>query len=509
MLVKFNFQIGMLLKGDDFVKFIKDGMASYELSLYDLLKKYDSAQCLPVWREFMREVDDLINYHYGLTDFEKQQLWRLPVKPTWSNPEYDEVFKIISKRYSQSAATRFKSIYSRLNNLLIEHAIAQAVGESLFLPKIATVGEALTYLQGIRLYLTNIDPLICQLACGAKKLDEANLIADVLQAVNFYCRNITTGYYELLMNECYPDHEANYDGVVLQTNHQYTQLEGFFLEPDVLSIQDQLQYRAQPKQPDIFAINNYPTVFSAKESTDEVSRLETAFEKYKKRNPNIFQDLKSIVAALSPYVTDDYFIKLDKDQMAAVQFKFPGFTLTVDHQLPLLQLYYDIAPFREYKGEYFSTIPLLDRFIYRSLTTTLKKGRSYQTNAGFIFEDKLKAQLSAAGLTDTKIKRIKRKEFDVVMVKGGKIYNFQCKNNFIDIARIHNNISELGRLNARLVTRYEQALIKEKNREQTLLDHLNLKNIEHFVVTRFPLLTTNENIINFNHVGEWLTKLNT
>jgi hypothetical protein len=58
----------------------------------------------------------------------------------------------------------------------------------------------------------------------------------------------------------------------------------------------------------------------------------------------------------------------------------------------------------------------------------------------------------------------------------------------------------MGKLNDRLLKRYIKALAKEKARQQTLLNKLNLTQIEHFVVSRFPLITDHPHVINFNEI---------
>ena len=72
----------------------------------------------------------------------------------------------------------------------------------------------------------------------------------------------------------------------------------------------------------------------------------------------------------------------------------------------------------------------------RSRTSHLHSRRRFQIHAGFIFEDMVRRDLSGMGFQVTDIKRINRKEFDVVATHGGVIYNFQCKNNWIDLLKL-------------------------------------------------------------------------
>jgi len=54
---------------------------------------------------------------------------------------------------------------------------------------------------------------------------------------------ITNSYYNLLLNYCLPDFELYSDGKIAIPNFKYNHLESFFLEPERLSLIDQLELR--------------------------------------------------------------------------------------------------------------------------------------------------------------------------------------------------------------------------------------------------------------------------
>src|SRR3546814_9302283 len=74
----------------------------------------------------------------------------------------------------------------------------------------------------------------------------------------------------------------------------------------------------------------------------------------------------------------------------------------------------------------------------------------FQIHAGFIFEDKVAADLASYGFAVTDITRINRQEFDVVTVLGDVIHNLQCKNNWIDLGKLESDRRLLPRYNRRL-----------------------------------------------------------
>ena len=107
------------------------------------------------------------------------------------------------------------------------------------------------------------------------------------------------------------------------------------------------------------------------------------------------------------------------------------------------------------------------------------------------------------GFSDQKITRINHKEFDVVCVKNKLIYKFQCKNNLLDVTQIDlKNVDRSVKYNKYLANYYNRALKKEhkQDRENLLKEKLKLDTIEHFVVSRFPIIKDNMRVIPFNQL---------
>jgi len=136
--------------------------------------------------------------------------------------------------------------------------------------------------------------------------------------------------------------------------------------------------------------------------------------------------------------------------------------------------------------------------------TRLGASKRFQINSGFVFENMVSKLLLDYKFKLTNIKRINRKEFDIVAIFANKIYNFQCKNIFIDISRVQSNPNAMARLNKRIVSYLKRAYTKEVSREQLILNEVGNLPINHIVVTRFPVITIEKYIINFNKLGEYL-----
>jgi hypothetical protein len=101
------------------------------------------------------------------------------------------------------------------------------------------------------------------------------------------------------------------------------------------------------------------------------------------------------------------------------------------------------------------------------------------------------------------ITRINRHEFDVVTVRDGVIWNVQCKNNFVDLARVEADAHRFARCNSMFVRSYERALTKERNREHLLKAKLSLDAIQHMVISRFSAISDNPRIVPLSRMASF------
>jgi len=157
-------------------------------------------------------------------------------------------------------------------------------------------------------------------------------------------------------------------------------------------------------------------------------------------------------------------------------------------------------PFIESGVAVVSNVNLLSRYLYAFKNIHLGSRKRFQIHCGFIFEDVVKKDLEELGFNVTDIKRLNRKEFDIVTTYRGAIHNFQCKNNWIDLANVESDRKLFVRYNRSMVNYYRKALVKEKNREHLLKTELELSKIHHYVISRFPVICDVPNIINHNEI---------
>lgn len=153
-----------------------------------------------------------------------------------------------------------------------------------------------------------------------------------------------------------------------------------------------------------------------------------------------------------------------------------------------------------------TTVTLLSRFAYSWKTFCLNRIKRFQIRSGYIFEDEVKKALAHQNFVIHAIKRIGGREFDVVATKGNVIYNVQCKNNLVDLARMEQDPKLFARYNLRLDKYYAQALRKEEERENLLLTKLGLSAVKHVVLSKFPLATKNLRVMAFREISQFSSR---
>ena len=137
--------------------------------------------------------------------------------------------------------------------------------------------------------------------------------------------------------------------------------------------------------------------------------------------------------------------------------------------------------------------------------------KSYQIQMGFIFEKEVKSLMKKYGLDVLEVKRIKdskesqysNREFDVLINYNDKIYDFQCKNYKLNY---NPNPSELKLLKRKHneVLRRVIAGLEDENEKIEVLEKKYKKEIEFYIISRFPILTKNPRVITYNKLEEWL-----
>lgn len=417
-------------------------------------------------------------------------------------PQLKKVLGILETQFEKNIAIRFQQLAMMcfaIDKSYTSHGVFDHQGNGL---RLYDTKNSIAYLQSRRAYYVTVLGLIPKIVKGKKIVPYIDTLNFLQYTMDSCLVNITTAYYDLLLNHCLPDFELNSDGTVAKRNFDYNHLEGFFMEPERLSLVDQMELRLDvivPKQMLPKAANK---LFSFSEVANAMALFEGAFERYKIQDNIEYRELTLLFYEIAVFLKDDYHVIIEEYIFEMISVKFKSLTLYLDSD-DYFENLNSYSPFQKVDGKYYTTVVLLTRFVYRTLSQSLLKNRTFQIHSGFVFEDKASKILEAKGYLPTGITRINRKEFDLITIKGNTVFNFQCKNNFIDISRVNYDYKKIGRLNQRLCRYYENALIKEEKRENLIKSKTGISNIKHFVISRYPVITRNNRIINLTDLEDW------
>ncbi|MDD4217867.1 MAG: hypothetical protein PHZ24_11095 [Bacteroidales bacterium] len=496
--------IGKINKNDIDVIFEKS--IKYHIdTFYSTLSEYHPLHLYSHWRSIVRSIDEMINIPMELDDASEISLF-LNLDFNFLNPNnlpnLKIVLDILEKRFDKKVAIRFQQLAMMcmaIDSSYESQGIFNHQGNNL---RLNNTINAIAYLQSRRAYYVTTLGLIPKIAQGKKVIDYIDTLNFLQYPMDSCLVNITTAYYNLLFNNCLQDFEMDSDGTIAKRNFEYDHLEGFFMEPERLSLLDQMELRPEIVVPKKMLPKANSKLFSFSEVANAMALFEGAFDKYQIHNNIEYKELTLLMCEIAIFLKDDFHIVIDEENFTSISSKYPSLKLhfTSNEYFENLNNY---APFQKVERQFYTTVVLLTRFVYRTLSQSLLKNRTFQIHSGFIFEDKVSKILDNKGYKPTGITRINHKEFDLITIKDNKVFNFQCKNNYIDISRVNHDYKIIGRFNKRLCRYYENAIIKEEKRENLIISKTGISDIEHFVISRYPVITRNERIINFTDLDSW------
>lgn len=494
------------ISGEALDKLFSDSIKYHISTFLGIIAEYEPIDLFSNWRTLIRSIDEIINIPGELNsqkdsrkflslgfDFTKQS----------TQNEFGEIINLLKQQFDDSVATRFTQIAlmsSVINKVYEEKGLYYRQGSGL---NLATTINSIGYFQSRRLYYLSALHLIPKISNGKRKCTYLDLLNVFQYYIDSCMVNITTSYYNLLLNQCLPDFEMMSDGTIAKGNFSFDHLEGFFTDPERLSLLDQMELRPEIVAPKDMLAKSDKKLFSFSEVANAMSLFAGAFVKYELDNTPQFKEMGMFFVDIAGFILDDFNVIIDEESFTNISEKYKRLLLSINTDDYFIALN-SSAPFQKLGTFYFSTVVLLTRFVYRTMSVSLLKNKTFQIHSGFVFEDKVSKILSDFGFKLTGITRINHKEFDLITIKNEMIYNFQCKNNFIDISRVDYNYKLIGKFNRLLCKYYERALIKEEKREELIIEKTGINKIEHFVISRYPVISRNKNIINFNGLEKWI-----
>ena len=460
------------------------------------------------WHGTIRAVEEFINLpRFGIDDLRvRARLCSIPLDDRLlSNVEsiFRAVREILSPQFEAGVVGRY------LQTMLQTAAIASAFkthGQT-FGPGITldTVGAAVDYFQSRRRHMVSLlytMPFACKGTDVLVPLDTLNVL---LPQVEHSCVTIVGFHVKLAQLDILDDFSMEIDEIGAMASHEFDTLDENFLEPERASIQVMAELRGdQIVLPPLEELDPRK-IFSAAELRNSVRLVGATYSAFG-LNDSDFSTMALLMIAFARHARDDYFVEIEKPKFQTM-LRAQAVFVPEELERLLVNEPSDYAtnsnayePFIDAGDVVISNVNLLSRFLYAFKNNHLGSRRRFQIHAGFVFEDMVKGDLSAMGFQVTDVKRINRKEFDVVAVHRDVIYNFQCKNNWIDLAKVESDRALFVRYNRSLTNYYRRALQKERKREDLLKEKLALDRVEQYVISRFPVIGSDARVINYNQI---------
>jgi hypothetical protein len=345
-------------------------------------------------------------------------------------------------------------------------------------------------------------------ACsGSLSLEPYDALTVLLPQVEHSCIDITGFHHKLVLLEALPDFSLEVDSIGAMASHGFETLDDYFLEPERASIHVMAELRRDQFTPPTMEPVDDRKIFSAAELRNAVKLIGAAYEAFGLRDSD-FSAMSMLVIAFARYSRDDYYIEIEKDKFRSM-LRAQNELDPIELEMLLVNVPSDYAtntnayqPFLDLGDRVVSNVNLLSRFLYAFKNVHLGSRRRFQIHAGFIFEDMVKRDLAGMGFTITNIRRINRKEFDIVATRDGVIFNIQCKNNWIDLSKLEAGRELFIRYNRSLTNYYSRALKKERGREHLLKQELGMDKVTHCVISRFPVICSDPAVINYNRIDQ-------
>lgn len=495
---------GDRIAGVDARRLISDQIEQHSAGLHAALAKFDRTSAFNAWFETIRAVEEFINLpRFGLKE---PWLWRalidLPLDVTQAPRQFRVVHHHIVYQLGEVFAQRFTMLMAQ----------AMAIGVSFALHKIEstkgafqTVGSAINYFQSRRRHLVSLLYTLADAATGSQTISQLDTLNQFMPLVEINGTTLTGLYQKAMLAEVFPDFELQIRDHDFCGSHEFPMLDGMHLEPERTSILDMQSLDSTILDPADLEPVSPSRLFSAAELRNDIRILEAAYAEFDLAGSE-FRFAATFVRYIASSAQDDYWISLSRRKFERIadglRLPQPLRQALVHRSGTYTENTNSYAPLIDLGGQLTGSVALLSRFLYYWRNVCLYKIRRYQIRAGYIFEKAVWVALEHQGFALTGTKRINHKEFDVVAVRDGIIFNVQCKNNLIDVSKLEADVKRFARYNRARTAAYERALRKEVGREALLRETLGLDRVEHLVVSRLPIATGNSRIVAFSRIGE-------
>lgn len=409
----------------------------------------------------------------------------------------------LTERFSAPFANRFRQLMLQASSMATSFR-SQGIGE--VADAMHNLASLIDYLQLRRRHfvaLLHVLPKACRGTVCMGPLDALTVMLPIVEFMGIPMMSAHGGLMARLARESL--------GLPVKGGVEIPMLDPGFLEPERSRI-DEIRWQEEGYK-HFYAMRGTlrsDRLFSAAELRNDIATIEAAYAEFDLAGSD-FAIAAALVRRLSRQcVVHDFWVEIAPGMLEAMLDAAKAPSVLRAALLRPASSYMEglssYAPFVQLDGMLRSTVTLLSRFIYNWRARTLDSRKRYQIRTGFIFETVVKDRLTEQGFAVQEVKRINRREFDVVTVLEGVVWNVQCKNNFVDLATVDSDARRFARYNRALIKAYEKALDKERRREHLLQARLSIAHVQHMVVTRFPVVCDNPRIVPFSRIDEFVSR---
>ncbi|CAM5775534.1 hypothetical protein LMIY3S_05072 [Labrys miyagiensis] len=374
---------------------------------------------------------------------------------------------------------------------------------------LTTIAHAAGYLHTRRRRMVSLFYVMPQLCRGLTKARTTFDMVPFLTLLELATGPIIDLTQMRMLSYVFPDFAVESDGIGYRANRSAELLDEGALDPERISMLDMAHYGVKSTFPDS-SDSNPRRLLSKAEVAHQIALIEATYAEFNLASTS-FRAVSELILPLlrgpeSHVVTVPALPFLAAVESVASHWADVDRHVFVHDGIDFGAALNAHQPFVHIDDQLVTNVTLLTRFINDWKNVVLARQKRFQIRSGFLFEKKVREILEEAGFVILQVRRIQRREFDVVTTKGDAIYNFQCKNTFIDSRLIEGQPARYARYNNAVVRSHRRALAKERGREQLLKDELGLSAVHHYVVTRFPVLCDDRDIIPFTKLSLWVKR---
>jgi len=498
-----KYKMNNTLYGRDAIDLINEQIGAHSAGIEKALSGFETQSSFFAWLDTFRSIEELINLPFELDDPSLENAL-VDLQFDEINPgKIQMICNALNTKFGEDFTQRFETTAyqcsASCSAFMISGLVEPATG-------LQSVKHAIGYFQSRRRHLLAMLYSIPSMCSGKKTMERLDTLNQILPQVEISGRTLTGLHEKKALSNIFPNFSLTVDKFGFSASHVFEPLDRLYLEPERASIMEMVESNSDNMTETQFESVTSQSVFSAAELRNNINLIETAYSEFS-LSDSAFAPMAEFTRGCLNHCEDDYLIRLSSDQFDEIA-SASGLTLSMRRQIVHSGGDYTantcaIAACIKLGDELVSTVTLLSRFLYYWKSICLNRIKRFQIRSGFIFEESVKQALKNQGFDVTDTKRINRKEFDVVAILDGVIFNVQCKNNMVVLDRVIADPKLFARYNRQLDRYYSRALAKEEEREKLLTDKFGLQKVRHTVVSRFAIATENPRVISYARIEDF------